>query len=555
MANVFQKIFATVGFGSGGRIPIRSNIMNFGHTGSGYSKIGSASARFQNDRQSALLGNYSPSNRISGWLSRVAELKGYENIDTCKMAVSLFEDYTNNFLNTSAAQVITILDEEGNEDEQKTLRINDILIRDIKIFDFIRDHLRESIYYGCYYSLLRTKRDDKGHLRFFPYELFDPVSVIVRKNMDPKTNEIVDEYIAMGEDGEAYIIPDDECFYLGSPNMRLKNDIKESDKSGFVNYQNPYNKKEKGLKFGKNENRAKVMLTESYTAGEPIFYSNILKVKELVVKELLVSLLTLRDLTTPSILALMFDKGVPIESAQELCTRVQRMLSSYNDLSSFLSSQFDVTSLIENILSQNIKVIPDYNATLQNKGLINTDKLSDKLMEIMQTLDQTRQQVLSTIGVPASMIDGSLGANKWQILQTSERAASKTLAIITGLKESIKSLVRTIYKVIYNETIDPDLIRIHAFSKNTVEYNNSMNTMENVSALTSGISNILMQALQTLDQSFPLLEPKAYIGYIRNTIKDIDPEAVDLITDETLEQYIQFANEKYQAQRQQLGLE
>jgi hypothetical protein len=52
-----------------------------------------------------------------------------------------------------------------------------------------------------------------------------------------------------------------------------------------------------------------------------------------------------------------------------------------------------------------------------------------------------------------------------------------------------------------------------------------------------------------------LLEPKAYIGYIRNTIKDIDPEAVDLITDETLEQYIQFANEKYQAQRQQLGLE
>jgi hypothetical protein len=289
-------------------------------------------------------------------------------------------------------------------------------------------------------------------------------------------------------------------------------------------------------------------------AGEPIFYSNILKVKELVVKELLVSLLTLRDLTTPSLLALMFDKGVPIESAQELCTRVQRMLSSYNDLSSFLSSQFDVTSLIENILSQNIKVIPDYNATLQNKGLINTDKLSDKLMEIMQTLDQTRQQVLSTIGVPASILDGQIG-NKWAILQSSERASSKTLAIITGLKESVKSLVRTIYKVVYNETIDPDLIRIHAFSKNTVEYNNSMNTMENISALTSGISNIIMQSLQTLDQSFPLLEPKAYIGYIRNTIKDIDPEAVDLITDETLEQYIQFANEKYQAQRQQLGLE
>lgn len=552
MANVFQKIFATVGFGSGGRIPVRTNIMNFGHSGSGYSKIGGASTRFQNDRQSAILGNYSPSNRITGWLSRVAELKGYENIDTCKLAVSLFEDYTNNFLNSSAAQVITILDEEGNEDEQKTQRINDILIRDIKIFDFIRDHLRESIYYGCYYSLLRTKRDDKGHLRFFPYELYDPISVIIRKNMDPETNEIVDEYIAIGEDGEAYVIPDDECFYLGSPNMRLRNDLKESDKTGFVTYENPGEKKK--LKFGNQENRKKVMMTESYTAGEPIFYANILKVKELVVKELLVSLLTLRDLTTPSLLALMFDKGVPIESAQELCTRVQRMLSSYNDLSSFLSSQFDVTSLIENILSQNIKVIPDYNATLQNKGLINTDKLSDKLMEIMQTLDQSRQQVLSTVGVPSSIMDGTLG-NKWQILQSSERASSKTLSIISGLKESLKSLVRTIYKVIYDETIDPDLIRIHAFSKTTVEYNNSMNTMENISSLTSGISNVLVQALQTLDQSMPLLDPQAYIGYIRNLIKDIDPEAVDLITDETIEEYIKFANEKYQAQRMQLGLE
>ena len=230
------------------------------------------------------------------------------------------------------------------------------------------------------------------------------------------------------------------------------------------------------------------------------------------------------------------------------------MLTSYNDLSSFLTAQFDVTSLIENMLSQNIKVIPDYNATLQNRGLINTDKLGDKLMEIMQTLDQTRQQVLSTIGVPSTIMDGTIG-NKWQILQSSERASSKTLSIITGLKESIRSLVRTIYKVIYTEPIDPDLIKIHAFSKNTVEYNNSMNTMENVTAISSGISNILIQALQTIDQSAPLLDAGAYINYIRSLIKDIDPSAVDLLTDQTIEDYIKFTGEKFQVQRQQLGLE
>ena len=547
--NIFQRLFSTFGFASGSRIPIRSNIYGFGAGRGGYNKIGTSTSRiFGGDRKSAILGNYTASNSISGWLDRVSELKGYEYIDLVKLSVSFFQDYIVNFLNTSATQVVTILDEEGNEDENKTARINDALLKDLKIFDFIRDHINEVIYYGSYYSMLRTKRDDKGHLRFYSYGLYDPVSVIVKRTFDKDTEELVESYIVKGDDGVAYTVPDDECFYLGSPNMRLKNDLKDKNQ-----FSNPFEKNDEKLRFGDNKNRSHVLQTEYYTAGEPIFYTNILKLKELVVKELLISLLTLRDLCTPSILALMFDKGVPLENAEELCTKVQRMLNSYNDLSAFLTAQFDATSLIENILSQNIRVIPDFNATLQNKGLINTDKLSDKILELMQSLDQTKQGVLGALGIPGSILDGTIGT-KWSILQSSERASEKVHDFMLGINESVSALVQTIHKLMYEESIDPSLIKLHILKKSTVEYNNIQNTLESVSGLVNGVTTLITSALQSLDMSMPLIDPESYVTYVHNKIKDIDPDAANLINEDTIKQYIEFTQAKYRAQMEQLGL-
>ena len=547
--NIFQRLFSTFGFASGSRIPIRSNIYGFGAGRGGYNKIGASTSRiFGGDRKSAILGNYTASNSISGWLDRVSELKGYEYIDLVKLSVSFFQDYIVNFLNTSATQVVTILDEEGNEDENKTARINDALLKDLKIFDFIRDHINEVIYYGSYYSMLRTKRNDKGHLRFYAYGLYDPVSVIVKRTFDKDTEELVESYIVKGDDGVAYTVPDDECFYLGSPNMRLKNDLKDKNQ-----FSNPFERDDEKLRFGDNKNRSHVLQTEYYTAGEPIFYTNILKLKELVVKELLISLLTLRDLCTPSILALMFDKGVPLENAEELCTKVQRMLNSYNDLSAFLTAQFDATSLIENILSQNIRVIPDFNATLQNKGLINTDKLSDKILELMQSLDQTKQGVLGALGIPGSILDGTIGT-KWSILQSSERASEKVHDFMLGINESVSALVQTIHKLMYEESIDPSLIKLHILKKSTVEYNNIQNTLESVSGLVNGVTTLITSALQSLDMSMPLIDPESYVTYVHNKIKDIDPDAADLINEDTIKKYIEFTQAKYRAQMEQLGI-
>ena len=71
--NLIQKLFGSVGFGNS-RIPLKSNVFSRGGS-RGYSPIGQTgnSRIFDAHRQSPLLGNSSPSNRISGWLDRVAE--------------------------------------------------------------------------------------------------------------------------------------------------------------------------------------------------------------------------------------------------------------------------------------------------------------------------------------------------------------------------------------------------------------------------------------------------------------------------------------------------
>lgn len=545
--NLIQKLFGSFAIGNS-RIPIRSNVFSKGGRG-GYSPIGqTGNARlFDSHRQSPLLGNSSPSNRISGYLDRVSELKGYQLLDISKLAVNFFADYIVNFLKDSNQQVVTILDDDGNNNVSVTDRINNILIKDIKIFDYIRDHVNDYVFYGGYFSMLQSTRDDEGHLKFSSEELYDPVSVIVKKKKN-KDGIIEEIFLARGEDGVIYEIPRNECMYLGNLNLRLINDLEDSWKKD--------SKSSPKISSSKNKekNRDKVLQKCSYVSGEPLFYSLILKVKELVIKELLVSLISLRDLSSIQIFLLQFDKSTPLETANELCARTTKLANNTNELASFLTSQFDVTSFIENTLTQSTKFVPDFNATLGNKNaMLPLDKLSDKLIDILQSLDSCRNNVLSPLGLPSTLYDSTSGS-KWAVLQQSERANSRVTSFMVGVKDSVSNLVQTIYRVLYDEELDPAKIKLHISEKTSVEYNNQLNQSESVSGVINGISNILQSSLQTLEGASPLLEPQAYLSYIQNLLKDIDPNTEPMITEESISRYIEILQAKVNQQMEQLGM-
>lgn len=541
---MLEKLFSNIGLGSS-RVPLKSNLFHYGSKG--YQQIGATGRSSYNpDRQSPLLGNSTPSNRLSGYYDRVHELHGYQLLDIVQLCVGFFKDYLVNYMTKSETKIVSILNEEGNNNEQVSERLNNALVNQLDIVGFIKSHLDDVVYYGTYGSFLKTGVDDTGHTSFSFLELYDPVSTVIkrRRNKEGETEELC---LARGDDGSLYEIPEGEYFVLGSPNLRLVNDLGDDwkDKGGTVSY----SQKDQN----KDTNRDKVIRKESYLAGEPLFYSLIIKVKELVIKELLVSLLSLRDLATPSLLAICVDKGVSLEAAQDLCARMQKLTTNYAELSSFISSTFDATSFIENILSQNIKFFPDYNGTLTNKSSLNIDKLgSEKLMEIIQLLDSNRGNLLNSIGLPTSLLDGT-SMGKWSVLQSSDRAQNRVTSFISGIQESIVNLVLAVYKKLYNEDLDPSLVKLHIFEKSSVEFNAQINQAESVSSIVNSISGLLQTVTQTMDGTIGLIEPEKMLNYIQNLIKDIDPSAAEIITKETIQQYVELYNMKLQMQKEQLG--
>ena len=313
--NFFEKLFSGLGFTGSSRVPLRSNIFRGGPGSRGYSHIGGTNGArfFDSERESPLLGNAQPSSRISGYLDRMSELKSYFLLDITKMATNFFSDYVTNFLTKESQQIVTILNEDSTNNESVSERINNILSGDLKLVDYIRDHINDYIFYGGYYSMLLTQRDEQGHLVFRAEELNNPNAVVIKRKKN-KDGIIEEVFLAIGDDGNLYEIPQSEMMYISNPKLRLTNDLEEGWKE-----RNKQQKPKFGNKNTGSENRDKVRKKESYLAAEPLFYSSILKIKELIIKELLISLISLRDLQSPQLLGLQIDKNVPMESANELC--------------------------------------------------------------------------------------------------------------------------------------------------------------------------------------------------------------------------------------------
>jgi hypothetical protein len=103
--------------------------------------------------------------------------------------------------------------------------------------------------------------------------------------------------------------------------------------------------------------------------------------------------------------------------------------------------------------------------------------------------------------------------------------------------------------------LDPSLVKLHISEKTSVEYNNQINQSESINGLVQGISNIIQTSLQTLDFASPLIDPEAYLTYIHNLLKDIDPNTENLITEESLQTYIQLVQAKVNSSFEQLGID
>lgn len=522
-----NKIFSALGGISQGRFPLRSNVM-----GSGYQPIGGFNqygADYDNKNKS-VVGNAVSDKNLSTYYSKLTEIKGYEMSDISEMITSLFKDYVVNFMNKTG-DIVTIKNEDGSINEQKSIRLNRCLVNDLKIPDVIRTHLPEIIYYGGYHFLLTKTRDESGHILLNKRDLYDPV-VVVTKTKD--YSEIT--YVCRGDDGKIYEVPYEEMIKISINSLRLINDLDKDPYSfGHVALK-PENKTE--------SNRDKISSDTFYTAPMPAYYSITHKVKEYLLKDVIVSLLSIKDLVQPLLLMVHLDKGTSLEAANDLTKKAEALINNYTDLSAIMSAQFGISDIIESLLN-NVRVLPDYNSSLTNMGTVELNKINQKIQEMRMELDNCKDGVLSSMGVPLDLAQGRV--SKWEVLKMSERLNSRINSIISGIKSSIKDAVNVISLNLYNEEVDPNMVEVHLFSRTTIEYNNMTNNAESISNLTQQMITVLDSSLRLLESSAGLLVDKEhYLGYVSTLLKNIDPEFDQIITQESISEYIDVLNQKLQ---------
>lgn len=519
--NEYTKLFSAL-TSYGGRVPIKTNVLK----GGGYKAIGSSNlygSDFESNK-SLTTGNATTDKNLSTYYSKMTEIKSYEMTDISEMITSLFRDYVVNFMNKSG-DIVTITDDEGKINSQKTERVNRCLIDDLKIRDVIREHLPEITYYGGYHFLLSEYKDDTGHTRLKKRDLYDPV-VVVSKTKDYKDTT----YICRGDDGNIYEVPYNEMIKISINSMRLRNDL---DKDKFNSSSSNPNKKE--------SNRDKIETDTFYSASVPIYYSITHKVKEYLLKDIIISLLSIKDLVQPILLMIHMDKGTSLEAANDLTKKAEALINNYTDLSAIMSSQFGISDIIDALLN-NVRVLPDYNSSMTNMGTVELNKVSQQIDKIRMELDTCKESVLSTMGISMDLAQGRLG--KWEVLKMSERLNSKINSIISGIKSSIVQSVDVISRRLYKEEINPKNISVHLFNRTTIEYNNLINTSESISTLVQQISTVLEMALRTIEMAGPLFNQEEYLSYVSTTLKSIDPSFDKIVTKESIKDYIEFLRSK-----------
>lgn len=344
-------------------------------------------------------------------------------------------------------------------------------------------------------------------------------------------------YICRGDDGKIYEVPYEEMIKLSVASLRLKNDLDDDPYKG-ASIKAPTAENTKAF------NRDKISSDTFYTAPMPVYYSITHKVKEYLLKDVIISLLSIKDLVQPLLLMIHMDKGTSLEAANDLTKKAEALINNYTDLSAIMSSQFGISDIIDSLLN-NVRVLPDYNSSMTNMGTVELNKINQKIQEIRMELDNCRENVLSAMGIPLDMFSGRV--TKWEALKTSERLNSKINSLISGLKSSMIEATKVIYLNYYNEELDTNNVDVHLFSRTTVEYNNMTNNGESIQNLIQQISTVVELALRTLEMAGPLFDQEAYLTYITTMLKNIDPTIDTFTSIEQTQEYLKFLQAKQQS--------
>lgn len=455
---------------------------------------------------------------LSTYYNVMREINDYEVNDLSNTIVGIYKDYLISYLNKDQ-ELITISDTVGEKYSEIQKGLNEIF-KGLDIINEVKNHFWDIIYHGawCFQVVY-----DSENRRFTKNYLQNPHNVVTVYKHNDQTSHLV-----VSRDGKIFETKPESIFRIGRTDLNLINDINE----------NFFDKKKDDT----------LVRDDQILAGTPLYYYITGKIKEYLLKEQVLALLSIKDLIQPLLLLIRLDKNTSIDEGNKLALNVENMINKYSDISSILSSNFGINSLVDSLMN-NIRVIPDYHSGVGDMNNIDLSKITSKIQDIEQSQENKKDAIMNAASIPRALYNGE--STKWDAIKSSQRLNSKINSIAVGIADSLKLEARKKAKEVYNIELTADQIEIHLFKKTDVDYALAITNAEIINSLSQGVQQILQNTQQTI-QDIKLIDPQEYAKYTLNQLKAIDPSISQFITEETIAKALQEANQD-QGQGQQPG--
>lgn len=448
---------------------------------------------------------------LTRYLERIDELTSYLEFHITKTSIDVIKDALMELIITDNPNIISLPDDLEAEAD-----INRIL-NEMQLIKHITSDLSELIYYGSYSYAMELTDDNKScKLRY----LKNPTKVISTWK-DSK----LDSYFTYDMAGEMHEFNKNEIFSISTYDYKLDFDENiSSDRLKQLNAEIEGEESKTRLNIAKEKEKKRITSYDKrYLAGTPLFGYITGKIKEYILKDYLLSILSIKDLIQPIILLVGLEKTTALEEGVDLTQKVESLINKNLDMSFMEAKGLSVKELAMSLID-NIRVLPDYDSKLAGMTDLNLDKISEKIDRIRMDQQTIKEDLINAIGLPPDLFEGR--ASRWESIKMSQRFESKVSYYVDMINKSVVLLAENLYdRLKLSKKLDIEgKITSNLMDTDSLEYTKKVARMDTLAESVNRIAD-LANIVSGLEQN-QLVEIKALKEYIKEGVKKFNDPAM-----------------------------
>ncbi len=393
----------------------------------------------------------------------------------------------------------------------------------IDIKNLIRYVINDVVYYGSYSFWVDAKTLDLEYL-------YDPYAVItvLGKNQNPIG------YLLNTHSGMVFVRKEDaNIFRIGSDEIVLYSRIyslNEEDIKGYLE-----NSSERARKFInhyansalKNIDTNSFIRDYAFSAALPLFYYSRMRLREYVLKEIVIALVTLRDLLFPTVYTMLYDYPAVNYTVQNLADQIEDILNSYVDVAGLIGVKGDLTRVL-NMITYSVRVLPDFKGFLSNLNAIDTSKMTEKIDKYKSDLNELLEQILNEIAIPSEAFTGR--STYWESLRQSDRFSTKIANICASIENSISNFLESIMPKIIKQNMikESGYLKVKLFDLTIADIAKMQNSIETIQNYVTTAFDTLSDTIDRI-KSMEHTKPEVTTEFAKNVLYYVFPDVDKMI--------------------------